>query len=82
MAMSGAEKARRARERERAGIFVFPVPLTCAVLAAMIEEGLISEAEAFDREATGEVIADIVCQFIKIPSNIRNRLRRSGAIPC
>ncbi len=54
---SAAERQRRHRERRRAGIFVAPVQITCAMLEALFKRGDLCEADALDLDCVGEAIA-------------------------
>ena len=52
-----AERQRRHRERRRAGIFVAPVQITCAMLEALFKRGDLCEADALNLDCVGEAIA-------------------------
>ncbi len=51
-----AERQRRHRERRRAGIFVVPVQITCAMLEALVDQGDVDEANSSDLDCVGEAI--------------------------
>ncbi len=52
-----AKRQRRHRERRRAGIFVVPVQVTCAMITALVDQGVVDEANSSDLDCIGEAIA-------------------------
>ncbi len=51
-----AERQRRHRERRRAGIFVVPVQVTCAMITALVDRGDVDDANSTDPDIVGKAI--------------------------
>jgi RIO-like serine/threonine protein kinase len=63
--MSGAERSRRFRQR-RGVLVVLPVEFDrTAVIEAMIEGGLLSEAESTNKKAVSRALAEVVNRYRK-----------------
>lgn len=58
-AVPSAERARRFRARQQQGVSVVAVEVTQDVVAALVERGWLSEAQANDRDAVGAALADL-----------------------
>ena len=52
-----AERQRRHRARRKQGRFVVPVEVTCEMIAALVDQGDVNEANSSDLDQVGEAIA-------------------------
>ena len=53
----GAERQRRHRARRKQGRFVVPVEVTCEMITALVDQGVMDEANSCDIDFVGEAIA-------------------------
>ncbi len=51
-----AERQRRHRERRRAGIFVVPVEVTCAMVQALVDQGDVDDPNSSDLDCVDKAI--------------------------
>lgn len=59
--LSGADRARRYRERQQAGLIVVSVEVAPEDLTALIEYGLLEPQNSADRSEVGEAIETLLC---------------------
>ncbi len=52
-----ARRQRRHRARRKQGRFVVPVEVTCAMITALVDQGVVDEANSSDLDCVGEAIA-------------------------
>ncbi len=52
-----ARRQRRHRARRKLGRFVVPVEVTCEMIAALVDQGDVDEANSSDLDGVGEAIA-------------------------
>ncbi len=54
---SAARRQRRHRARRKQGRFVVPVEVTCEMIAALVDQGDLDEANSSDLDCVGEAVA-------------------------
>ncbi len=67
----GARRARRHRERQRRGVCVVPVEVTCEMVEALIRHGDLDEGVASDHNEVGKSIAAAACRALGLQPNYR-----------
>ncbi len=55
--LPAAERQRRHRARRKQGRFVVPVEVTCEMIAALVDQGDVDEANSSSLDCVGEAIA-------------------------
>ena len=61
--MSAARKQRAYRQRQRAGLAVYPVPLADKVLVALMAAGRVTEADMGNRDLVGREIQEVLNEW-------------------
>ncbi len=72
----GAIRSRRHRERQRRGVCVVPVEVTCEMVEALIRHGDLDEKVASNHKEVGKSIAGAVCRALQLQPNDRLMNRR------
>ncbi len=54
---AAALRQRRHRARRKQGRFVVPVEVTCEMITALVDQGVVDEANSSDLDSVGEAIA-------------------------
>ena len=57
VATSAAERQRRHRARRKRGRFVVPVEVTCEMITALVDQGVVDETNSSNLDCVGEAIA-------------------------
>ncbi len=69
-------RARRHRERQRRGVYIVTVEITCEMVEALIRHGDLDEGVAYDHNEVGKSIAGAVCRALQLQQNYRHINRR------
>ncbi len=72
----GARRACRYRERQRRGVCVVPVEVTCEMVEALIKHGDLDEGVADDHNEIGKSIAAAAYRALQLQQNYRLINRR------